>query len=107
MGLAMQLIPQEWPHWLPVEPPGTCAQYHRPRASREPETWVYWQMAPGVWVNQWREACDDWRLLSQLQTLPADVYKVEAGKQLIALYWAERGDVQVLQRIASVLKALA
>jgi len=26
---------------------------------------------------------------------------------LIALYWAERGDEDVLQRIAAVLKALA
>jgi len=32
---------------------------------------------------------------------------VEAGKQLIALYWAERGEPDVLQHIAAVLKALA
>jgi hypothetical protein len=107
MGLAMQLVPQEWPHWLPKEPPSPCAQYHRPRTSREPDVWVYWQMAPGAWVNQWREPCQDARLLEQFQTLPDDVYKVEAGKQLMALYWAERGEGDVLSRIASVLKALA
>jgi hypothetical protein len=107
MGLAMQLIPQEWPHWLPVEPPSPCAQYHHPRRSREPDSWAYWQMAPGEWVNQWREPCADTQLLDHLRTLPGDVYKVEAGKQLIALYWAEKGDTEVLQRIAAVLKTLA
>ncbi|WP_455912820.1 hypothetical protein [Pseudomonas syringae] len=107
MGLAMQLIPQEWPHWLPTEPPSPCPQYHRPRTARAPDVWVYWQMEPGVWLNQWREPCKDPRLLEQFKTLPADVYKVEAGKQLIALYWAERGEPEVLQHIAAVLKALA
>ncbi len=107
MGLAMQLMPQDWPHWLPVEPPSPCAQYHKPRTSRTPACWVYWQTTPGVWVNQWREPCADTAVLAQLTTLPADVYKVDAGKQLIALYWAERGESQVLQQIAAVLKALA
>lgn len=107
MGLAMQLIPQEWPHWLPTEPPSPCPQYHRPRAARATDVWVYWQMEPGVWVNQWREPCEDPRLLEPFKKLPADVYKVEAGKQLIALYWAERGEPEVLQHIAAVLKALA
>lgn len=107
MGLAMQLIPQEWPHWLPTGPPSPCPQYHRPRTARAPDVWVYWQMEPGVWVNQWRERCEDPRLLEPFKTLPADVYKVEAGKQLIALYWAERGEPEVLQHIAEVLKALA
>ncbi|WP_296181753.1 hypothetical protein [Pseudomonas sp. UBA1879] len=107
MGMAMQLIPQEWPHWLLVEPPSPCAQYHRPRVSRQPDTWTYWQTAPGEWVNQWREPCEDPRLLPHFRTLPADVYKVEAGTQLIALYWGERGEAEVLQRIAAVLKALA
>ncbi len=107
MGLAMQLIPQQWPHWLSVDAPSPCAQYHRPRSRRDPDTWAYWQMTSGNWVNQWRESCEDQRLLVQFQTLPPDVYKVEAGKQLIALYWAEKGDAQVLQRIAAVLKALA
>lgn len=107
MGLAMQLIPQEWPHWLPTEPLSPCPQYHRPRTARAPDVWVYWQMEPGVWLNQWREPCEDPRLLEQFKTLPADVYKVEAGKQLIALYWAERGEPEVLQHIAAVLTALA
>lgn len=107
MGLAMQLTPQEWPHWLPTEPPSPCAQYHRPRRSSKPDSWVYFQTAPGVWLNQWREPCEDARLMEQFQTLPADTYKVEAGKQLIALYWGEKGEEQVLQRITAVLKALA
>jgi hypothetical protein len=107
MGLAMQLIPQEWPHWLPTEPPSPCPQYHRPRSARAPDVWVYWQTEEGVWVNQWREPCADPRLLAQFKTLPADVYKIEAGLQLIAVYWAERGEPEVLQRIAAVLKALA
>ncbi len=29
MGLAMQLAPQQWPHWLEKEPPSPCPQYHR------------------------------------------------------------------------------
>jgi len=107
IGLGMQLAPQEWPHWLPTEPPSPCAQYHLPRSRKEPVCWVYWQTEPGVWVNQWREPCEDDALVAQLRSLPADVFKVEAGKQLIALYWAERGESEVLQRIAAVLKTLA
>ncbi|AAY91226.1 hypothetical protein D3X12_14530 [Pseudomonas protegens] len=107
MGLAMQLAPQEWPHWLGQEPPNPCPQYHRPRRSGQPVCWSYWQIAPGNWVNQWREPCVDESLLKHFQALPAGVFKVEADKQMIALYWNERGEVSVLQDIASVLKALA
>ncbi|HEX8593585.1 MAG TPA: hypothetical protein VF682_09935 [Pseudomonas sp.] len=107
MGLGMQLAPQEWPHWLPKEPPSPCAQYHRPRRMDKSASWVYWQSEAGVWLNRWREPCDDERLLTQFNTLPADVFKVEADEQMIALYWAERGEPEVLQRIAAVLKALA
>ncbi|MDB6141514.1 MAG: Uncharacterized protein JWP80_558 [Pseudomonas sp.] len=107
IGLGMQLTPQEWPHWLPKEPPSPCAQYHRPRSREQAACWVYWQTDPGVWVNQWREPCEDGALMAQFGTLPADVFKVEAGKHLIALYWAERGESEVLQRISAVLKALA
>jgi hypothetical protein len=32
---------------------------------------------------------------------------VEAGKQMIALYWGEKGESQVLVAIDEVLKALA
>ena len=87
MGLAMQLAPQEWPHWLGQEPPNPCPQYHRPRRSGQPVCWSYWQIAPGNWVNQWREACVDEPLLKHFQALPAGVFKVEADKQMIALYW--------------------
>ncbi|AYC33448.1 hypothetical protein D3880_14255 [Pseudomonas cavernae] len=107
MGLAMQLARQDWPHWLPQEPPSPCAQYHSPRRSGHADSWSYWQLAPGQWVNQWREPCADAALLERLAGLPADVYKVEASKQMIALYWGERGEPEVLQRIAAALQALA
>ncbi|KGS12620.1 hypothetical protein OA77_20890, partial [Pseudomonas coronafaciens] len=42
-----------------------------------------------------------------LTTLPVDVFKVEADGQMIAAYWAERGESEVLLRIDAVLKALA
>ncbi|MCB2255253.1 hypothetical protein KTQ74_25355 [Pseudomonas chlororaphis] len=107
MGLAMQLAPQEWPHWMVPQPPNPCAQYHRPRRSAHAACWVYWQSAPGVWVNQWREECEDAALLEQFRTLPANVFKIEADRQMIVLYWGERGEASVLQDIAAVLKALA
>ena len=107
IGLAMQLMPQQWPHWLPKEPPDPCAQYHRPRRAGASSAWSYWQTEPGVWLNQWREPCTAPELSSHFATLPADVYKIEAGPQLIALYWGEKGDEKVLQDIAAVLKALA
>ncbi|MDE1167636.1 MAG: hypothetical protein PW845_20245 [Pseudomonas sp.] len=107
MGLAMQLMPQEWPHWLAKEPPSPCAQYCRPRRGSLPAVWCYWQSTPGVWLNRWREPCEDPALLQHFATLPGNVYKVDAGPQLIALYWGEKGDVSVLQAIDGVLKALA
>nr|BFE90056.1 hypothetical protein GCM10020185_05920 [Pseudomonas brassicacearum subsp. brassicacearum] len=67
LGLAMQLAPQEWPHWLGQQPPNPCAQYHRPRRGKEPAVWSYWQTAPGVWVNQWREVCQDESLLNHFE----------------------------------------
>jgi hypothetical protein len=60
-----------------------------------------------VWVNQWREVCVDEKLLPHFSTLPANVYKVEADKQMITLYWGEKGEATVLQDIDAVLKALA
>jgi hypothetical protein len=107
IGLAMQLAPQEWPHWLPKEPPSPCAQYHRHRRGSKPAAWAYWQTEPGVWLNRWREPCEDALLMVQFNTLPADVFKIEADDQMIALYWSERGESEVLRRIAAVLKALA
>ena len=107
IGLAMQLTPQEWPHWLPKEPPNPCAQYHRPRRQGQVASWCYWQTTPGVWLNQWREPCEDPVLIAQFASLPGNVYKVEAGPQLIALYWGESGEAAVLQDIAATLKALA
>ena len=106
MGLGMQLAPQEWPHWLPSAPPSPCAQLHWPRRSGK-DAWAYWQTEPGVWVNRWREPCVDEALMLQFRTLPVDVYKVEVDDQMVAMYWGERGDSQVLQHIALVLKALA
>ncbi|QIH09332.1 MULTISPECIES: hypothetical protein [Pseudomonas] len=107
MGLAMQLAPQQWPHWLGQEPPDPCPQYHRPRRNGQAACWSYWQVEPGNWVNQWREPCDDESLLKQLRSLPFGVFKVEADKQMIAVYWNERGEISVLQDIATVLKSLA
>lgn len=107
MGLAMQLAPQAWPHWLKQEPPSPCAQYHRPRRGKVPALWSYWQLEPGVWVNQWQEACVDEQLLAHFATLPANVYKVEADRQMIALCWGEKGEVSDLQVIDTLLKALA
>ena len=69
--------------------------------------WSYWQSEPGVWVNQWREVCVDEKLLAHFATLPANVYKVEADEQMIALYWGEKGEESVLKDIDALLKALA
>ena len=106
-GLGMHLAQQDWPHWLPTQPPSPCAQYHRPRRPGRADSWSYWQLAPGEWVNQWREPCSDALHLEQLGQLPADVYKVEADRQMVALFWGERGGDVELQRVASVLRALA
>lgn len=107
MDLAMQLAPQQWPHWLSRQPPSPCPQYHRGRRKGREDSWSFWQTTPGEWVNQWREPCEDERLLTQLSRLPESVYKVEASRQMIALYWGERGEKSVLQDIAQVLDALA
>lgn len=107
MGLAMQLKAQTWPHWLPQEPPHTCAQFHRARRRGQTDSWSYFQVAPGVWHNQWQEPCADERVLQHLARLPESVYKVEANAQMIAVCWGEKGDVVVLQNIAQLLKELA
>lgn len=106
-GLGMQMSRQEWPHWLPEEPPSPCPQYHRARRRGASDSWCYWQMNAGEWVNQWREPCTDAALLPHLHSLPADVYKVEATTQMISLCWGEKGDVQGVEPVAAVLKALA
>ena len=60
-----------------------------------------------MWVNQWQEVCEDRALLNHFEKLPGNVFKVEADKQMIALYWGEKGEATVLQDICAVLKALA
>lgn len=107
LGLGMQLGQQEWPHWLPSAPPTSCAQYYRARRGGRGDSWSYWQTAPGQWCNQWREPCADAALLERLRGLPADVYKVESGPQMVALYWGERGGEAELRLIAELLAALA
>lgn len=107
LGVAMQLSRQEWPHWLERQPPDTCPQYHRARRRGQVDTWCYWQAAPGQWVNKWREPCADKALLVQLQALPADVFKVEATAQMLALCWGERGDGEALQKIVDFLQQQA
>ncbi len=103
MGLAMQLSRESWPHWLKQEPPGTCAQYHRVRRRGHQDSWCYWQAEPGKWVNKWREPCGDSPLAEQLAELPADVFKVEATAQMVALYWGERAQPGALQKVADFL----
>lgn len=107
MGLAMQLAPQQWPHWLEKEPPSPCPQYHRARRRGHVDCWSYWQVTPGVWYNQWREPCEDSRLAAVFAQLPQSVYKVEADTRMIVLYWSERGDKSVLQDIARFFDSLA
>ena len=107
LGLAMQMARQEWPHWLERQPPQSCAQYHRGRSRGRNDEWRYWQSAPGVWLDRWREPCADEELLADLAALPGDVYMVEASAQFIALYWGERGDASHLQRIADFLSRRA
>lgn len=99
LGLSMQLSAQDWPHWLERSTPGSCAQYSRGRSSQTPPQWCYWQSQPGKWLDRWREPCTDPLLQAQLNCLPADVFKVEAGPQLLAVYWGERGGPQALQSI--------
>ncbi|MNR54570.1 hypothetical protein D3C85_1747810 [compost metagenome] len=60
-----------------------------------------------MWVNQWQEVCEDPALLIHFEKLPDNVYKVEADKQMITLYWGEKGEAEVLQHIDTTLKALA
>lgn len=108
MGLGMQLVSSEvWPHWLTQEPPSRCAQYHRPRRRGNEDQWCYWQVAAGQWLNRWREPCVDTRRIEQLARLPSDAYKVEAGKQMIAVFWGEGAEPQALENIVAVLDALA
>ncbi|AZL67882.1 MULTISPECIES: hypothetical protein [Pseudomonas] len=107
MGLAMQLAPQEWPHWLEKQPPSPCPQYHRARRKGHDDSWCYWQVSTGVWWNRYREPCEDSRLLEAFAGLPESVYKIEADTQMVALFWGERGEDSVLQDIAKVLETLA
>ncbi|TBV07107.1 hypothetical protein [Phytopseudomonas dryadis] len=107
MGLAMQLTREQWPYWLSKTPPSPCPQYHRPRRRGREDSWCYWQSEPGKWLNRWQEPCAEEPLAAQLATLPADVYKVEATAQMIALYWGERAQAESLQNIAAFLQARA
>ena len=103
MGLSMQLSRQDWPHWLERSVPASCAQYYRVRSAASNEQWCFWQIEAGTWLDKWREPCSDPGLLEQLRRLPADVYKAEAGVQLVAVYWGENGGPEELQRIHDFL----
>jgi hypothetical protein len=107
MGVAMQLSPQEWPHWLPRQPPDPCPQYHRARRRGQVDSWCYWQVEPGQWMNKWREPCSDQALLAELQTLPVDAFKVEASGQMLSVCWGERGADAALQKIVDFIQANA
>lgn len=106
MGLGMQMARPEWPHWMQPEPPAACPQYHRQRLAGRGD-WSFWQVAPGEWHNRWREPCVDEPLLQLLRRLPADVYQVDANKQMLALYWGERGGEEELKAIVEVMQQLA
>lgn len=107
MGVAMQLARQDWPHWFAQEPPSPCPQYHRPRRRGHLDSWCYWQVEPGKWLNQWREPCGDAALAEQLGALPVDVFKAEATAQMVALCWGERPQPGALQAISDFLLARA
>ena len=107
MGLAMQLVPQDWPHWLEPLPPGLCPQYYSAGRRARQDSWCYWQNGEGQWMNKWREPCADIELLEQLKLLPRDIYKAEASNQMVAVCWGERGAGQALELIADFLKARA
>lgn len=106
MGVAMQLTPQDWPYWLVSQPPCSCPQYYLVRRQAK-ESWSYWQIEPGQWVNKWREPCDDVSLLAQLQTLPHDAFKAEANEQMLSVYWGERGAKEALSKVVDFLKSAA
>jgi hypothetical protein len=107
MGLGMQLASETWPHWLSKEPPSRCPQYHRARRRGNEAQWCYWQVAAGQWLNQWREPCVDALVLEQLLRLPSDVYKVDASKQMLSVFWGEGDEPQALENIVAVVEALA
>ncbi|WP_263141743.1 hypothetical protein [Pseudomonas sp. RIT-PI-AD] len=107
LGLAMQLSPENWPHWLERPLPVSCPQYHRARPHGRTDAWCYWQAQPGEWLDRWREPCSDPRLAEHLARLPADVYKVEATPRMIALCWGEGGDEAELEQVRAALQALA
>lgn len=107
MGLAMHLMPQDWPYWLDFLPPSPCPQYYSAGRRARQDSWCYWQAEPGKWLDKWREPCSDAELLEWLQRLPADVYKAEADAQMVALCWGERSSADSLQLIADFLKARA
>ncbi|KXU38590.1 hypothetical protein AXE65_00030 [Ventosimonas gracilis] len=104
MGLGMQLVSENWPHWM-AHAQSPCAQYQLPHKKAGAD-WRYWQDAQGQWQNQWREPCADKQLLPLLQQLPVDVYKIASDKQIITLYWGERGGFEALKTIAAVLERL-
>jgi hypothetical protein len=104
LGLSMQLSGQDWPHWFERTVPRSCAQYFLLRKAGNLPQWCYWQVEPGTWLDKWREPCADEYLLEHLRRLPPDAYKVEAGVQLVSVYWGEKGGVQDLPQILDFLR---
>ncbi len=103
MGMSMQLSQQDWPYWLERSAPTSCAQYYQVRKAASADQWCFWQLEPGTWVDKWRDPCSIASLLEQLNRLPADAFKAEAGAQLVAIYWGEKGGPEDLQRIQDFL----
>jgi hypothetical protein len=107
LGVGMQLAPQTWPHWMPAHLPTPAAHYHRARLAEGRPEWSWWQIEPGQWVNQWREACEQPELLEQLSQLPADVWKVSAEGQMVSAVWGEGSGEEQALTLDKVLRQLA
>jgi len=105
MGLGMQLCHENWPHWM-EQASNPCPQYLFARSSGGETSCCYWQAAPGQWYDQWRERCSDEKVLPLLQQLPEDVYKIEVNEQKVVLCWGERGGLDALEKIRTILHEL-
>ena len=104
-GMAGSVTPSAWADGC--APTGSCPQYHQARRRGQVDRWCYWQLEPGQWVNKWREPCADEALLTELQALPADAFKVEATDQMLSICWGERGAGAALEKVVGFLKARA
>lgn len=106
LGLRVTMVRPDWPHWMQEFVAKEVAQYLWPRKNAACKDWQYWQVAPGVWHNQWREPLEEPALLAHLAHLPADVWSISAGPAAVQVTWAERGSEAELAQIGQCLKSL-